>query len=87
MDQGGYNDERHVALFAGIAPVSNPRIVMVVVVNEPQSGSASGGQVAAPIFARVAQHSLRLLGVMPDKDGEGGDEPLAAGALLAKRGQ
>jgi len=87
LDQGGYNDERHVALFAGIAPVSNPRIVMVVVVNEPQSGSASGGQVAAPIFARVAQHSLRLLGVMPDKDGEGGDEPRAAGALLAKRGQ
>ena len=62
LDQGGYNDERHVALFAGIAPVSNPRIVMVVVVNEPQSGSASGGQAAAPSFARVAQHSLRPLG-------------------------
>ena len=43
--------------------------------------------VAAPIFARVAQHSLRLLGVMPDKDGEGGDEPQLADNLLAKRGQ
>jgi cell division protein FtsI (penicillin-binding protein 3) len=85
LGQDGYNDERHVALFAGIAPVSDPRIVMVVVVNEPQSGSASGGQVAAPIFARVAEHSLRLLGVMPDKNRSGVDESPRANTLLAKR--
>jgi len=87
LGQDGYNDERHVALFAGIAPVSDPRIVMVVVVNEPQSGSASGGQVAAPIFARVAEHSLRLLGVMPDKNRGDVDELQGANTLLAKRDQ
>jgi cell division protein FtsI (penicillin-binding protein 3) len=62
----GYDDERHVALFAGIAPVSDPRIVMVVVVNEPQGEARGGGGVAAPVFSRVAARSLRLLGVKPD---------------------
>jgi len=85
LGQRGYNDERHVALFAGIAPVSDPRIVMVVVVNEPQAGRASGGQVAAPIFARVAEHSLRLLGVMPDKNRDDNDEFQSASKLLANR--
>lgn len=85
VGKDGYNDERHVALFAGMAPVSDPRIVVVVVVNEPQAGSASGGQVAAPIFARVAEHSLRLLGVMPDKDVDG--DAQTNSTLLARRGQ
>ncbi len=85
FDQNGYNDERHVALFAGLAPVTDPRIVMVVVVNEPQQGSASGGVVAAPIFARVAQHSLRLLGVMPDKSPDDGGEAQMPDNLLAGR--
>ncbi|MEM7096895.1 MAG: penicillin-binding transpeptidase domain-containing protein [Pseudomonadota bacterium] len=62
----GYDDERHVAWFAGLAPVEEPRIVMVVLVNEPTSGLSGGGAVAAPIFSRVAQRSLRLLGVPGD---------------------
>ncbi|MEC8075879.1 MAG: penicillin-binding protein 2 [Pseudomonadota bacterium] len=66
LENGRYNDERHVAWFAGLAPVSNPRIVMVVLVNEPDTDRASGGKVAAPVFGRVAAHSLRLLGVRPD---------------------
>ncbi len=83
LKQGVYDDESHIVWFAGLAPVSDPRIVMVVVVNEPQSGRASGGQVAAPIFARVAEHSLRLLGVMPDKNtGEAEDR---SNLLLAER--
>lgn len=63
----GYNDERHVAWFAGLVPVSDPRLVMVVVVNEPGAGLSGGGAVAAPVFARVAKRSLRLLGVPPDQ--------------------
>ncbi len=63
----GYNDERHVAWFAGLVPVSDPRLVMVVVVNEPRAGLSGGGAVAAPVFARVAKRSLRLLGVPPDQ--------------------
>jgi len=78
LSDGNYDDERHVALFAGVAPVDNPRIVMVVVVDEPRSSVAGGGGVAAPIFSRIAARSLRLLGVVPqtpvasapaDKDG------------------
>jgi len=62
----GYDDERHVALFAGIAPVSDPRIVIVVVVNEPKGDARGGGGVAAPVFSRVAARSMRVLGVKPD---------------------
>ncbi len=62
----GYDDERHVALFAGIAPVSDPRFVMVVVINEPGGSVKGGGEVAAPVFGNVAGRALRLLGVRPD---------------------
>jgi cell division protein FtsI (penicillin-binding protein 3) len=62
----GYDDERHVAWFAGMVPASAPRFVMVVVVNEPSAGLSGGGAVAAPVFARVAEKSLVLLGVPPD---------------------
>ncbi len=63
---GGYDDERHVALFAGIAPVSDPRFVMVVVINEPGGAAKGGGAVAAPVFGQVAARALPLLGVTPD---------------------
>ncbi len=62
----GYTDERHVAWFAGVAPVSDPRLVVVVAINEPQAGLSGGGAVAAPVFGRVVQRGLRLLGVAPD---------------------
>lgn len=64
----GYDDERHVALFAGIAPLSEPRFVMVVVINEPGGRAKGGGQVAAPVFGQVAARALRLLGVRPDAE-------------------
>jgi len=63
----GYDDERHVALFAGVAPVSRPRFVMVVVINEPGGSARGGGEVAAPVFGQVAGRALRLLGVRPDR--------------------
>jgi cell division protein FtsI (penicillin-binding protein 3) len=78
LENGSYNDERHVAWFAGLAPVSDPRIVMVVLVNEPDTDRASGGKVAAPVFGRVAAHSLRLLGVRPDNLSK---EPLPSQAM------
>jgi cell division protein FtsI (penicillin-binding protein 3) len=62
----GYDDERHVALFAGMAPASDPRFVMVVVINEPKGEAKGGGAVAAPVFGQVAARALRLLGVRPD---------------------
>ena len=63
---GGYDDQSHVALFAGFAPAKEPRIVLVVVVNEPRGKLFGGGDVAAPIFARVASRALRVLGVLPN---------------------
>jgi cell division protein FtsI (penicillin-binding protein 3) len=49
-----------------MVPARKPRLLMVVVVNEPKAGVSGGGKVAAPIFSRIAERSLRLLGVPPD---------------------
>ncbi|MEX5538973.1 penicillin-binding transpeptidase domain-containing protein, partial [Pseudomonas syringae] len=64
-DRKGYSKTQYRALFAGVAPISNPRIAMVVVVENPQ-GAYYGGLVAAPIFSRIMQESLRLLNVPLD---------------------
>jgi len=63
---GGYADDRHVAIFAGMAPASDPRLVLVVVIDEPSTGRYYGGQVAAPVFSRVMAGALRLLNIAPD---------------------
>ncbi|WP_111643200.1 peptidoglycan D,D-transpeptidase FtsI family protein [Marinimicrobium alkaliphilum] len=57
----GYDDDRYIASFAGYAPAENPRIVAVVVIDEPATEAYFGGQVAAPVFSRVAEGALRLL--------------------------
>ncbi len=63
---GSYAEERYVAWFAGLAPISDPRLVMVVAIDEPRSGGYYGGEVAAPVFGRVMTDALRLLDVAPD---------------------
>ena len=60
-----YSATKFVASFVGFAPVSNPQVVIVVVIDEP-SGAYHGGDVAAPIFREVAEQVLPILGVMPD---------------------
>ena len=61
----GYSDSKYRASFVGIAPIEAPRVVIGVMIDEPQ-GSIYGGTVAAPVFSDVAQQTLRLLGVSPD---------------------
>lgn len=61
----GYIDDQYVALFAGIAPIEDPRIVTVVVLDNPQGEAYGGGAAAAPVFSRVAQGAMRLLQVPP----------------------
>lgn len=61
----GYIDDQYVALFAGIAPIDDPRIVTVVVINDPKGEAYGGGAAAAPVFSRVTQGALRLLNVPP----------------------
>jgi cell division protein FtsI (penicillin-binding protein 3) len=63
---GGYAEDRYVAVFAGIAPASRPRLVMVVTIDEPAGEEYYGGQVAAPVFSRVMQGAVRLLDIPPD---------------------
>jgi cell division protein FtsI (penicillin-binding protein 3) len=64
--QGGYRDDSYQALFAGFAPVSEPRFVLVVVIDEPGLDQYYGGEVAAPVFAKIMADALRLWGVPPD---------------------
>ncbi len=63
---GGYAADHYMAIFAGMAPASRPRLVMVVMVNDPTEDGYFGGLVAAPIFSKVMAGALRLLGVPPD---------------------
>ncbi|MCS5559421.1 MAG: penicillin-binding transpeptidase domain-containing protein [Oceanospirillaceae bacterium] len=64
--QGGYDDDRYAAVFAGMAPASKPRLVCVVIVDDPKGEQYYGGEVAAPVFSRIMAESLRLLNVAPD---------------------
>ena len=61
----GYSGYHYMASFVGIAPVSNPRLVMAVVLRDPK-GQHFGGVVAAPLFAEVMKECLRLLNIPPD---------------------
>ena len=63
---GGYADDRYLSVFAGLAPVSNPRLVMVVMIDEPRGEQYYGGQIAAPVFANVMAGALRILNIAPD---------------------
>lgn len=63
---GGYKQEHYLSVFAGMAPVSNPRLAMVVMIDDPDSGEYYGGTVAAPVFANVMDGALRFMGVAPD---------------------
>ncbi|MES2820629.1 MAG: penicillin-binding protein 2 [Pseudomonadota bacterium] len=63
---GGYTQASYRSFFAGVAPISNPRIAIVIVIDEPGKGGYYGGLVAAPVFGKVAAGALRLLNVAPD---------------------
>ena len=63
---GGYQEDDYVAVFAGIAPASNPRLVMAVMIDEPTQNGYYGGLVAAPVFQEVMSNALRILDVPPD---------------------
>jgi cell division protein FtsI (penicillin-binding protein 3) len=63
----GYEANLHNSMFAGYAPAHDPRIVVIIVINEPQGTQRYGSLVAAPVFARIAGGAMRLLDIAPDK--------------------
>lgn len=65
--KNGYEEKRYIGSFVGLAPVSNPRLVVAVVIHEPTKVGYYGGQVAAPLFSKVMEASLRILNVPSDE--------------------
>ncbi|NQZ30041.1 MAG: penicillin-binding protein 2 [Oceanospirillaceae bacterium] len=65
--RGGYDLDKYISVFAGITPASNPRLAVVVMVNNAKGQQYSGGGVAAPIFSRVTAGALRMLNISPDQ--------------------
>ncbi len=68
QEGGQYATDKYRAWFVGMAPIDKPRIVVAVMVDEPNNGVHYGGDVAAPVFSQVVQQTLRTLGVVPDMD-------------------
>jgi cell division protein FtsI (penicillin-binding protein 3) len=62
----GYAENKYRSFFVGLAPIDQPRIVVAVMVDEPNNGVYYGGLVAAPVFSETVQQTLRILGVQPD---------------------
>ncbi|MDD5027967.1 MAG: penicillin-binding protein 2 [Rhodoferax sp.] len=62
----GYASKKYRGVFAGLAPIDAPRIVVAVMIDEPSNGQYFGGDVAAPVFSKTVQQTLRVLGVAPD---------------------
>jgi cell division protein FtsI (penicillin-binding protein 3) len=66
LGANGYERDKYVGSFVGLAPASNPRLIMAVMIDEPTSGQYYGGTVAAPVFSSVMSEVLRLLAVPQD---------------------
>lgn len=62
----GYEANLHNSLFVGLVPASRPEVVIVIIINEPKGSEHYGGQVAAPVFSKVASGAMRILNINPD---------------------
>lgn len=67
LDGGAYAEKSYVSLFAGLAPASDPRLVAVVIINDPKGKDYFGGLVAAPVFSSVVSGAFRVMDVLPDE--------------------
>ncbi len=67
VGKNGYELSQYKAIFAGVAPADKPEIAMVVIIDAPAGAEYYGGEVAAPVFSRVADGAMRLLNIRPDK--------------------
>ncbi|MDP0562310.1 MAG: penicillin-binding transpeptidase domain-containing protein [Candidatus Endonucleobacter sp. (ex Gigantidas childressi)] len=67
VGENGYSSNRHIGIFAGVAPIGNPRLATVIVIDEPTRGGYYGGLTAAPVFSKVNAGALQVLGVPPEQ--------------------
>ncbi|MCI7718877.1 MAG: peptidoglycan synthase, partial [[Pasteurella] aerogenes] len=65
LENGRYVD-KYVAYTVGIAPISDPRYALVVLINEPKAGSYYGGAISAPVFSNIMSYALRSNNITPD---------------------
>lgn len=63
----GYQYDQYISLFAGVVPATDPRLAMVVMVNDPKGQEYYGGEVSAPVFSRVMEGALTALNIPPDR--------------------
>jgi cell division protein FtsI (penicillin-binding protein 3) len=64
--EGGVYAKKYVASFVGLAPISDPRLVVAVMIDEPTGGAHYGGDVAGPAFSQIMGGALRTMGIVPD---------------------
>ena len=64
--EGGVYARKYVASFVGLAPISDPRLVVAVMIDEPSGAAHYGGDVAGPAFSHIMGGALRTLGIPPD---------------------
>ena len=67
LGKSGYDKNRHVGMFVGAIPASDPAVVISVIITDPQQ-QYYGGMVAAPVFASVAKEAMRVLTIAPDDE-------------------
>ena len=82
---GSYFDDRHTAVFGGVAPATQPRLAAVVVIDDPAGNLYYGGDVAAPVFSAVVGGALRLMGVAPDGAAGQASDPLTGVTTVVRR--
>lgn len=79
--EGGVYARKYIASFVGIAPISDPRLVVAVMIDEPTGGAHYGGDVAGPAFSQIAGGALRTLGIVPDAPIQVAEATLGKGRL------
>jgi cell division protein FtsI (penicillin-binding protein 3) len=66
VGSNGYEYDKYISLFAGVAPATNPRLAMVIMVNDAKGREYYGGEVSAPVFSRVMEGAMTILNISPD---------------------
>lgn len=80
--EGSYAGNRYVSSFVGLAPASEPRLVVAIMIDEPNGKDYYGGLVAAPVFSRIMAGALRFMALPPDAPFDRGSAPPGAAPIV-----